>query len=397
MPTALPESASLPRLPLLRIALAVALVPFAYVTLLIAAGLALSMGFGALYGVYVLLFGAHRYTMGIRLIVVAGGVALAALVAAAAVARGVLASLFPRPTEQAGVRLSRLEEPDVYRVVQGVCDRVGCSAPNVVALVLEPNCFATEARVALLDGPVRGRVMGIGCALLNVLTVEELSALIAHELAHFTGRDTLYSRFVVPAFIALGTALEALEDEHADGAEEREGCAAWLMHLPILLPIGLLRVYLALFALLDASVSRQRERRADAIAALAVGREPMGSALRRLREGARTFASEAEAVRTQALATQRLPEPRRVFEAMRARLAEQGADARATDGAPEEPRGRRDAFASHPALADRLAGLPEAPRSQPDERLSRGLVAHLDAYEATLGHALLGERVVVRP
>lgn len=60
---------------------------------------------------------------------------------------------------------------------------------------LTPTFFVTEADVHCIGGTVTGRTMYLSVPLCRILTVEELSAVIAHELGHFRGEDTVCSAF----------------------------------------------------------------------------------------------------------------------------------------------------------------------------------------------------------
>lgn len=136
------------------------------------------------------------------------------------------------------------------------------------------NAFAAGRR------PSEGAI-AVTAGLLEALDREELQGVVAHETAHIRGRDTLYN--VCAAVLVGAVALLAdmfLRDTPyfgrrgaaAAGAGKAWGGAAALL-------AGLLLALLAPAAarLLQMSISRQREYRADAAAA-ALTRNPMGLA-----------------------------------------------------------------------------------------------------------------------
>lgn len=386
MPRPTFDARAVPRIPLFRVILALALVPGVYLTLLATALAALAVGFAAGYGVYWLVQEMHRIHY--RLILIAGVAALGALTAAFAIVRGIVRSLAQPPHRVVGLRLTRVDEPAIHQLVGEVCADLGCEPPNIVAILLEPNCFATMGRMRLLDGAFRGRVMGIGAPYLNFLTVEELRGVIAHEMAHFTGGDVLYSQVVLPVYVGTGEALEGLTESAQPEQGEGFSFGGCLFALPMWVPIGVLRAYRWAFALLDASISRARELRADAIASLVVGREPTAAGLRRSDVGAPLFGQLVrEAARAGGTA------PAGVFESFRMRLAE-AADAQPRPG--EQTEQTRDPFATHPKTAARIAALPDAPRRKPDERLSRELLSDPERYEQALLSVLRGPSGPVR-
>ncbi|NJL82004.1 MAG: zinc metalloprotease HtpX [Chloroflexaceae bacterium] len=81
--------------------------------------------------------------------------------------------------------LAREEAPQLYDLVAGLCDRAGLPLPKLFVVPTQtPNAFATgrdpeHATVAVTQG------------ILQVLSPEELSGVLAHELTHIKNRDTL--------------------------------------------------------------------------------------------------------------------------------------------------------------------------------------------------------------
>jgi len=161
----------------------------------------------------------------------------------------------------------------LLNVVEEMAIAAGVPVPK--ACVMEGgglNAFAAGRR------PSEG-VIAVTQGLLERLDREELQGVVAHEMAHIRNRDTLYN---VCAAVLVGT-VALLSDMFLRGvpgrgpgpAARRAGPAAGA----VLAAAGLL---LALFAplaarLLQMSISRQREYRADAAAA-AFTRNPLGLA-----------------------------------------------------------------------------------------------------------------------
>jgi Zn-dependent protease with chaperone function len=54
---------------------------------------------------------------------------------------------------------------------------------------------------------VRRRVLLLGLATLHGLTITELKAILAHEYAHFSHRDTHYARFIHQVTLSIVQAL----------------------------------------------------------------------------------------------------------------------------------------------------------------------------------------------
>ncbi|GAB3674784.1 M48 family metallopeptidase [Halopiger thermotolerans] len=80
------------------------------------------------------------------------------------------------------VELPRSEAPTLYRRLDGLAERMDVEPPTVmVARLPTPNAFAL--------GSATGGVVVLDRSLFRLLSLAELEALIAHELAHLEGYD----------------------------------------------------------------------------------------------------------------------------------------------------------------------------------------------------------------
>lgn len=82
------------------------------------------------------------------------------------------------------------DAPDLFRMVQGLADNANLPMPRVYIMDNDsPNAFATGRN------PEHG-VVAVTTGIMRLLTYEELSGVVAHELAHIKNRDTLISTVV---------------------------------------------------------------------------------------------------------------------------------------------------------------------------------------------------------
>lgn len=111
--------------------------------------------------------------------------ALVSLLAAAAVVRCVV-SVDRRPTEPpAGVAVTPDEQPRLWELVNDVADAMGDRRPQQLRIGGDADADVSEAGGLL--GLRRGRRrMTVGLGLLEVLDVDGLRAVLAHELGHHT-------------------------------------------------------------------------------------------------------------------------------------------------------------------------------------------------------------------
>jgi Zn-dependent protease with chaperone function len=170
--------------------------------------------------------------------------------------------------------IKKEQAPKLFEMVSNLCHEMQASIPNNIILELGTNFFVTDANVITFDGQYDSRTLCIGAPLLHVLNSEELKGIIAHELAHFTGNDLVYSKQFFPVYRGTLTALNNMANVGSSGSEN----SRW-MRLALIVPMWLLRSYLEVFSRIERNISRRRELRADSLGAKASSTSTMASAL----------------------------------------------------------------------------------------------------------------------
>lgn len=174
--------------------------------------------------------------------------------------------------------LSEAEAPDLYKMVQKLSDRAEIPMPQIF-VVPSPasNAFATgrdpaHAAVAVTEGIV------------NLLSPDELEAVIAHELSHVKNRDTLTQAVAATIAGAISYLAQILQYSlwfSGGSRDERQGGGN---------PLGiLLAIFLAPLAatVIQMGISRTREFAADTGSAQLTGHpRALISALQKLEAGA---------------------------------------------------------------------------------------------------------------
>ena len=174
--------------------------------------------------------------------------------------------------------ITEQEDPELYGIVREQAELSGLPMPKVYEIdTPSPNAFATgrspdHAAVAVTTGIRR------------ILNREELSAVLAHEMAHVGNRDTLIMGVVATiagaismlAFMAQFAAIFGGFGSNDD--DDRGGNIFGLIILAIIMPIAA--------ALVRAAISRTREFQADATGAHNCGNPlALASALQKLERG----------------------------------------------------------------------------------------------------------------
>lgn len=255
--------------------------------------------------------------------------------------------LRPPPSFQPAVRLDLNERPRLAAMVADVAGKAGARAPSHVILHFNPTFFAARGRMRLLDGEVSGDILGLGAPALAELKEAELKAVLAHEFAHFSGNDVLYSTVVAPVYRGIGAALSGL----TGGGGEGVGAVVRILSLPAALFLASFHEF---FSTIDAAMSRDRELRADRMAAELYGKAALTGSLQSVAVMASLFGKKAETLRP--------AEPEGFIAAFR-------------DSAAADQEGRMAALAelaaagahaldTHPTNAARAAALPELAGSE---------------------------------
>jgi heat shock protein HtpX len=187
------------------------------------------------------------------------------------------------------VPVTEAEAPALYRIVRDLTTRANMPMPKLyVTPSLQPNAFATgrnpeHAAVACTQG------------ILQMLTEEELSGVLAHELSHVGNRDILIGS--VAAVIAMSiTFLARMAMFGAifggGGGRDRRNPMGELA-LAILAPVAAMFLQMAL--------SRSREFEADRSGARLLGTgEPLARALEKIEVGAKQIPMDVNPAQAQA-------------------------------------------------------------------------------------------------
>jgi Zn-dependent protease with chaperone function len=197
-------------------------------------------------------------------------VKLIAIVGIAALVAGfkVIVAIFARPDDTltvSGEVITREASPALWARVEGLCRRLGTQPPTHIVGGIDDNFFVTEHPVHLVGHQLTGRTLFVSLSLLKRLDKSEADAVLAHEMAHFSGGDTEYSKRTSPLLSRFGTYLGALQ----------QGGLSW----PV---FSFMLLYWSLVQLALSTSSRAREIRADRLAADATSPASMASALCRV-------------------------------------------------------------------------------------------------------------------
>jgi heat shock protein HtpX len=304
----------------------------------------------------------------------------------------ILKSIVPRPDhfEPPGPRLIAGKQPRLFAELLRIATATGQAPPSEVYLVPDVNAWVSQ-RGGLMGLGSR-RVMGLGLPLLQVLSISELRAVLAHEFGHYHGGDVKVGPWIYKTREALVRTLQNLAG-----------------HSGVLTkPFDL---YARLFFRVSHAVSRHQELLADALAARVAGGAALSAGLKAVHGASLAFGSYWTQEVSPLLSAGFLPPLAAGF----ASLVEQPTvTARLRELVDEEARtGKRDPYDTHPSLQERLAALSRLPAgaaTRDDARaitlvdgvasLEKQLVAHIAGNEGApklepLAWEDVGARVLV--
>jgi len=149
--------------------------------------------------------------------------------------------------------VSESEVPSLHRMVEELSANAGIPKPRVAVIDSPmPNAFATGR------SPQKG-VVAVTTGILNILSRDELSGVVAHELAHIKNRDTLISSVAATIAGAISTIANIAQWGLFFGGTDSDDN-----------PLGFIGVLLAIFVapiaavIIQMAISRSREFEADA-------------------------------------------------------------------------------------------------------------------------------------
>lgn len=170
--------------------------------------------------------------------------------------RRALDAFTPHPMQVLGRAATASDAPALWSFVGDLAKRQGAKIPDNIVLGLTEGFYVTSSsiRIAPEGRVLSGRSLYMPMGLLPLLNRSEITAVIAHELAHFTGADTEYSLHFLPLFNSIERSMAAV----AQRRSARPGLAG------IMMPAGLLAGHvLANFDRVVSHWSRLREFEAD--------------------------------------------------------------------------------------------------------------------------------------
>ncbi|MBV7431324.1 MULTISPECIES: M48 family metallopeptidase [unclassified Acidovorax] len=186
----------------------------------------------------------HKYSP--KLVLFVGFVVLAGVLVAV---RGIFKRV-QSSNQAVGELVSEDDAPLLWKRIRHMAQRLKTDPPRHIVAGIDANFFVTEAPLTVGRQTLTGRTLFVSLPLLRILDQAEADAVFGHELAHLRGGDTHSSARLGPKLV---------QYDHYRHAMRTGGLTA--MASP------LLDLYRTIFEIALARDSREREFKADRVAA----------------------------------------------------------------------------------------------------------------------------------
>ncbi len=195
-----------------------------------------------------------------------------------AIAGAIIWSVIPRPDkfQAPGPLLEKSQHPRLFVELENIAAALNEPLPRDVYLIGDLNAWVAD-RGGFMGFGSR-RVMGLGLPLLSILTISQFRAILAHEFAHYYGGDTSLGPWVYKTQSAM---VRIFQNIGSVGKVARVA----VLSIMYMIVGTVMTWYFKLFLRAINLASRQREYRADELACLIAGRQPLIDGLRSIHGG----------------------------------------------------------------------------------------------------------------
>jgi heat shock protein HtpX len=191
-----------------------------------------------------------------------------------AVGLTILWSLFPRKRsfDPKGIPIDLTQEPRLAREIKAISTALREPMPTEVYLLADSNAFVME-----ISGR---RVLALGLPLLQMLSIAQFRAVLAHEFAHYYAGDTRLGPWVYNTQSSLARVYQNLGKK----SEVIRFLTRWaIVAAPYMALMAGMRAYWKFFMRINHAISRRQEFRSDELACYIAGSDALVGGLEGIR------------------------------------------------------------------------------------------------------------------
>ena len=186
-----------------------------------------------------------------------------------------------------GIEVTPNEQPELYSFLHQLADEIGAPKPHRVFITSEVNAavFYDLSLLNLLFPSKKNLIIGLG--LVNVLTLTELKAVLAHEFGHFAQNSMMVGRWVYVAqqIIAHMVSVRDWLDSvvrFISSIDLRIAWIGWILSIILWSLRSLMDTLFKIVIIAERALSREMEFNADLVAVSVTGSDALINALYKL-------------------------------------------------------------------------------------------------------------------
>ena len=186
-----------------------------------------------------------------------------------------------------GIEVTQSEQPQLYAFLHQLADEIGAPKPHRVFITPEVNAavFYDLSLLNLLFPSKKNLIVGLG--LVNVLTLTELKAVLAHEFGHFAQNSMMVGRWVYVAqqiiahMVSVRDWLDSIV-RFISGIDLRIAWIGWILSIILWSLRSLMDTLFKVVIIAERALSREMEFNADLVAVSVTGSDALVNALYKL-------------------------------------------------------------------------------------------------------------------
>ena len=186
-----------------------------------------------------------------------------------------------------GIEVTQSEQPELYGFLHQLADEIGAPKPHRVFITSEVNAavFYDLSLLNLIFPSKKNLIIGLG--LVNVLTLTELKAVLAHEFGHFAQNSMMVGRWVYVAqqiiahMVSVRDWLDSIV-RFISSIDLRVAWIGWILGLILWSLRSLMDTLFKIVIIAERALSREMEFNADLVAVSVTGSDALINALYKL-------------------------------------------------------------------------------------------------------------------
>jgi Zn-dependent protease with chaperone function len=178
-----------------------------------------------------------------------------------------------------GVSIDLRTQPRLAQEIQTIAEALREPMPSEVYLIGDANAFVSE--VSSSTGFGRRRILAMGLPLLQMLTIAQFRAVLAHEFAHYYAGDTRLGPWLYEARVSMSRLYMNL----GKNSQAMRYLRRWrILAAAYLLLMKSLQIYWKIFMRITQAISRRQEMRSDELACYIAGSQNLSEGLQGIRK-----------------------------------------------------------------------------------------------------------------